>query len=178
MYTTPKINKITGQRQQALKPSPLAFAFVGSWQSRRMRPPYKRLTAQPFAGSSPALPASSTSPTGSCNYPWGVSSGRSQRTGLSTSILADRPLEGKAKMTCHSCSVDCVKAGKYGRKRVQRYLCNQCVKRYSEPRDKPLGDVRLPDEKSYSSFTASWKATPFAAPRGCAMLRREPFSTS
>ena len=50
-------------------------------------------------------------------------------------------------MTCHSCSVDCVKAGKYGRKRVQRYLCKQCGKRYSEPQDKPLGDVRLPDEK-------------------------------
>ena len=50
-------------------------------------------------------------------------------------------------MTCHSCSIDCVKAGKYGRKRVQRYLCKQCGKRYSEPQDKPLGDVRLPDEK-------------------------------
>ena len=50
-------------------------------------------------------------------------------------------------MTCHSCSVDCVKAGRYGRKRVQRYLCKQCGKRYSEPQDKPLGDVRLPDEK-------------------------------
>ena len=44
-------------------------------------------------------------------------------------------------MTCHSCSVDCVKAGKYGRKRVQRYLCKLCGKRYSEPRDKPFGAV-------------------------------------
>ena len=50
-------------------------------------------------------------------------------------------------MTCHSCQVDCVKAGRYGRRRVQRYLCKQCGKRYSEPQDKPLGDVRLPDEK-------------------------------
>ena len=49
-------------------------------------------------------------------------------------------------MTCHSCSVDCVKAGKYGKKRVQRFLCRLCGKRYSEPQDKPLGDVRLPDE--------------------------------
>ncbi len=41
-------------------------------------------------------------------------------------------------MTCHSCQVDCVKAGKYGRKQIQRYLCKQCSKRYSEPQDKPL----------------------------------------
>ena len=45
-------------------------------------------------------------------------------------------------MTCHSWSVDCVKAEKYGRKRAQRYR----GKRYSELQDKPLGDVRLPDE--------------------------------
>ena len=49
-------------------------------------------------------------------------------------------------MTCHSCSVDCVKAGRYGKKKIQRYLCQLCGKRYSEPQDKPLGDVRLPDE--------------------------------
>lgn len=50
-------------------------------------------------------------------------------------------------MTCHSCSVGCVKAGRYGKKQIQRYLCKLCGKRYSEPQDKPLGDVRLPDEK-------------------------------
>ncbi len=50
-------------------------------------------------------------------------------------------------MTCHNCRVDCVKSGRYGRKLVQRYLCKQCGKRYSEPQEKPLGDVRLPDEK-------------------------------
>ena len=50
-------------------------------------------------------------------------------------------------MTCHNCSVDGVKAGKYGKKQIQRYLCKLCEKRYSEPQDKPLGDVRLPDEK-------------------------------
>ena len=49
-------------------------------------------------------------------------------------------------MTCHSWSVDCVKAEKYGRKRAQRYRCQLCGKRYSELQDKPLGDVRLPDE--------------------------------
>jgi transposase-like protein len=40
-----------------------------------------------------------------------------------------------------------VRAGKYGQKRVQRYLCKQCGKRYSDPQDKPLGDVRLKDSK-------------------------------
>jgi transposase-like protein len=50
-------------------------------------------------------------------------------------------------MTCHSCRVDCVKAGKYGRKRVRRDLCKQWGKRYREPQDKPLGDVRLEDGK-------------------------------
>lgn len=50
-------------------------------------------------------------------------------------------------MTCHSCSIDCVKAGRYGPKRIQRYKCQQCGKRFSEPQDKPLRDVRLPDEK-------------------------------
>ena len=49
-------------------------------------------------------------------------------------------------MTCHLCPVDCVKAEKYGRKSVQRYLCKLCGERYSEPQDKPFGDVRLPDE--------------------------------
>lgn len=50
-------------------------------------------------------------------------------------------------MTCHACHIDCVKAGRYGPGRVQRYKCQQCGKRFSEPQDKPLGDVRLPDEK-------------------------------
>ncbi|MCH8266988.1 MAG: IS1 family transposase [Acidobacteria bacterium] len=31
--------------------------------------------------------------------------------------------------------------------RIQRYLCKQCGKRFSEPQNKPLGDVRLPMEK-------------------------------
>ncbi|MBI2815839.1 MAG: IS1/IS6 family transposase [Acidobacteria bacterium] len=39
-----------------------------------------------------------------------------------------------------------MKAGKYGKKRIQRYLCKQCGKFYSEPQNKPL-DSRLPMEK-------------------------------
>ena len=49
-------------------------------------------------------------------------------------------------MTCHSCKIETVKAGK-GRNNVQRWKCQQCGKRYSEPRQKPFGaDVRLPQE--------------------------------
>ncbi len=41
-----------------------------------------------------------------------------------------------------------VKAGYYGTKRVQRWKCQQCNKRFSEPQAKPFGqDVRLPVEK-------------------------------
>ncbi len=51
-------------------------------------------------------------------------------------------------MTCHNCRIDMVKAGFYGKKRVQRYRCQQCGERFSEPQQKPLGaDVRLPKEK-------------------------------
>ena len=51
-------------------------------------------------------------------------------------------------MTCHNCRIEMVKAGFYGKKRVQRYKCQQCGKRFSEPQEKPFGaDVRLPREK-------------------------------
>lgn len=41
-----------------------------------------------------------------------------------------------------------VKAGFYGKRRVQRWKCQQCGKRFSEPQQKPFGaDVRLPQEK-------------------------------
>ena len=49
-------------------------------------------------------------------------------------------------MTCHSCRIEAVKAGK-GRNQIQRYKCQQCGKRFSEPQQKPFGaDVRLPKE--------------------------------
>ena len=51
-------------------------------------------------------------------------------------------------MTCHSCRTRMVMAGTYGEKRVQRWKCQQCSKRFSEPQAKPFGaDVRLPGEK-------------------------------
>jgi len=41
-----------------------------------------------------------------------------------------------------------VKAGFYGKNKVQRYKCQQCGKRFAEPHQKPFGDdVRLPAEK-------------------------------
>jgi transposase-like protein/IS1 family transposase len=51
-------------------------------------------------------------------------------------------------MTCHNCRTQMVKAGFYGEKKVQRWKCQQCNKRFSEPQPKPFGaDVRLPIEK-------------------------------
>lgn len=50
-------------------------------------------------------------------------------------------------MTCHSCRIEAVKAGK-SRNRVQRYKCQQCGRRFTEPRQTPFGaDVRLPHDK-------------------------------
>jgi len=61
--------------------------------------------------------------------------------------LATLPEESKAEMTCHSCRIEAVKAGK-GRNSLQRYKCQQCGKRFTEPHEKPFGaDVRLPKEK-------------------------------
>jgi hypothetical protein len=41
-----------------------------------------------------------------------------------------------------------VKAGFYGAKRVQRWKCQVCKARFSEPQPRPFGeDVRLPAEK-------------------------------
>lgn len=50
-------------------------------------------------------------------------------------------------MTCHFCNLDCVKAGRYGAQKIQRYKCKSCGKRFSEAQEQPLGDVRLPDHK-------------------------------
>ena len=51
-------------------------------------------------------------------------------------------------MTCHNCRIELIKAGFYGKNRVQHYKCQQCGKRFAEPQEKPFGeDVRLPAEK-------------------------------
>jgi IS1 family transposase len=41
-----------------------------------------------------------------------------------------------------------VKAGTYGKKRVQRYKCQQCGKRFAEPQTRLFDDSRLPEEKA------------------------------
>jgi transposase-like protein/IS1 family transposase len=49
-------------------------------------------------------------------------------------------------VTCHNCRIEAVKNGK-GRNQLQRYKCQQCGKRFTEPHAKPFGaDVRLPKE--------------------------------
>ena len=41
-----------------------------------------------------------------------------------------------------------VKAGFYGRTKIQRYKCQQCGKRFAKPQQKPFGaNGRLPQEK-------------------------------
>ena len=50
-------------------------------------------------------------------------------------------------MTCHNCRTEMVKAGYYGKHRIQRFKCQQCGKRLSEPPARPFNsDVRLPTE--------------------------------
>lgn len=41
-------------------------------------------------------------------------------------------------MTCHSCRIEAVKAGK-GRNRLRRYKRQQYGKRFTEPHQKPFG---------------------------------------
>jgi hypothetical protein len=51
-------------------------------------------------------------------------------------------------VTCHSCKIEAVKAGK-DRNDVQRSKCQQCGKRFSEAQQKPFGvDVRLLERDS------------------------------
>lgn len=50
-------------------------------------------------------------------------------------------------MTCHNCQIVAVKIGKdrYG---SQRFRCNKCRKTFGEPKDKPLGKMRIKFEKA------------------------------
>lgn len=51
-------------------------------------------------------------------------------------------------MTCHNCKIEMVRAGFYGKAKIQRFKCKQCGRRLSEAQPKPFGaDVRLPKEK-------------------------------
>jgi len=50
-------------------------------------------------------------------------------------------------MTCHYCCAIAKRFG-YDRKQNQRFRCLQCGKTFTEPRNKPLGDMRIPIEKA------------------------------
>jgi transposase-like protein/IS1 family transposase len=50
-------------------------------------------------------------------------------------------------MTCHSCRIECKRNGK-NRKGQQRYACNQCRRRFTEPQEKPLDGMYLPIAKA------------------------------
>jgi transposase-like protein/IS1 family transposase len=51
-------------------------------------------------------------------------------------------------VTCHNCRIEMVKAGFYGKNKVQRYKCQQCGKRFAEAQEKPFGEnVRLSPDK-------------------------------
>lgn len=51
-------------------------------------------------------------------------------------------------MTCHNCRLEMVKAGFYGKAKIQRFKCMQCGKRFSPAQGTPFGaDVRLPASK-------------------------------
>jgi transposase-like protein/IS1 family transposase len=51
-------------------------------------------------------------------------------------------------MTCHSCRTEMVKAG-LAKNHLQRYKCQQCNKRFTEPSERLFGeDSRLPEEKA------------------------------
>jgi IS1 family transposase len=76
-------------------------------------------------------------------------------------------------MTCHSCRIEMVKAGTYGKKRIQRYKCQQCGKRFAEPQEKPLGPTfGCPVKRYAESSTASCKATACAEQPVCATWRK------
>jgi transposase-like protein/IS1 family transposase len=50
-------------------------------------------------------------------------------------------------MTCHNCRIEAKRFGKH-RNGLQRYRCNQCGKTYTEPHEKPLEGMTIPQEKA------------------------------
>src|SRR2546426_1918397 len=56
-------------------------------------------------------------------------------------------------MTYHVCNISCKKFGKFGKKKIQRYRCNQCGKTFSEPQQKPLDEMRVNLEKALQVLT-------------------------
>jgi len=50
-------------------------------------------------------------------------------------------------MTCHNCQIDCNRFGKH-RNGLQRFRCSQCRKTFTEDRQKPLDEMRIPLAKA------------------------------
>jgi transposase-like protein len=57
--------------------------------------------------------------------------------------------EAKAKVTmnCPECDTRCASFGKH-RNGLRRFRCGDCGKTYTEPHEKPLGEMTLPMEKA------------------------------
>src|ERR1700761_7540894 len=145
--------KAKGQLDQIAKSEPLAFAFsLAGWQSGRTRLTVNRVTVlvSPSRGSNP-LPASRLNPSRlKLELQPGLRNPQPKpyvsRKPSIRLLVVDR--KGVPRVTCHNCRIEMVKAGRYGKNRIQRYKCQQCGKRFAEPHQKPFGeDVRLSAEK-------------------------------
>ena len=137
-----------GQLNQYDTNGSLAFCSMASWQRGLMRQTVnlRNGVSSPFAGSNPALAVSLKTALLVVRATTRAILGPKPKDGVSSppSFWLFRSKKARAKMTCHNCETEMVKAGKYGRKLIQRFLCKKCGKRFSEPQSKPLGDVRLP----------------------------------
>ena len=56
--------------------------------------------------------------------------------------------ERKITFNCPDCDIRCASFGKH-RKGLQRFRCTQCVKTYTEPHGKPLGEMTIPVKRPY-----------------------------
>jgi transposase-like protein/IS1 family transposase len=55
--------------------------------------------------------------------------------------------QSKITMNCTDCDIRCASFGKH-RNGLRRFRCGQCGKTYTEPHEKPLGDMTIPMEKA------------------------------
>jgi transposase-like protein/IS1 family transposase len=55
--------------------------------------------------------------------------------------------EAKVTMTCPTCDLRCAGFGKH-RNGLRRFRCGQCGKTYTEPHEKPLGEMTVPMDKA------------------------------
>jgi transposase-like protein len=127
------------------KPNTLALA-----QTARVAQMEERLSAnREVAGSIPAT-GTKFSPTRSANCLRSLTSGLLQRQGCldPLSFWTHLPEESKAQIDLPQLPNRDGQGAFHGKNQVQRWKCQTCGKRFSEPQQKPFGeDVRLPVEK-------------------------------